>query len=65
MKRNVRFDDTELTMVIDVKFPGKERWITVGYDRALEDRRLKAASEQRAHGDMLSTERNVGGSLDT
>ena len=39
LKRNVRFDDSEETMVIDVRLPGREKWVTVRFERALKDQR--------------------------
>ena len=53
-KRNVRFDDVEMTFCLDVKFPGKESWITVKYERALRDRRTGVV-EAEEHDELLST----------
>ena len=44
-KRNIRFEDSEHTFVIDLKLPGSDKWVTVSYDRALEDR--KSANRDR------------------
>ena len=57
-KRNIRFDDPEHTLVIDMKTGKNQPWITVGYRRALEDRRSLAAQKELQHGDILSSRRN-------
>ena len=54
-KRNIRFDDIEHSLCIDIKIPGSDSWMTVGYDRALADRRAWAKSVQDGSGDMLSS----------
>ena len=54
-KRNVRFDDVELTYCLDVKFPGKKNWITVSYKRALRDRRASICLEAEDQDELLST----------
>ena len=54
-KRNIRHDDTELSFCLDLKLPGKTRWITVNYQRALMDRRASNSSEMEQMGDELST----------
>ena len=56
-KRNVRFDDIEMTYVLDIKFPKKLKWITVSYARALRDRRASysAEAEDEDQEELLST----------
>ena len=43
MKRNVRFDDIEQTLCMDVCFPGEKEWVTVDYGMALTDKRARAS----------------------
>ena len=58
-KRNIRFDDADHTMVIDVLIPGpgnaNNEWVTVSYSRAIADRRGRASDAERGHGDKLSS----------
>ena len=61
MKRNVRFEDSEETVVIDIKLPGREKWITVSYERALRDQKDSMTREHAdINDDVLSTNPNVG-----
>ena len=53
-KRNVRYDDAGMTLVLDMKLPGRVDWITVPYTRALEDRKQSAARAQY-DDDLLSS----------
>lgn len=58
-KRNIRFDDAETTLCIDIKIPNtnpsQSKWITVDYERALADRRTIAKSTVLNYGDALSS----------
>ena len=56
-KRNVRFEDAELTMCIDVRFPYEDEWTSVGYERVLEDRR----ANRETGNDKLSSKIERGG----
>ena len=47
LKRNVRFDDMEQTMCMDVKFPKESKWVTLDFDMAMEDKRARAKREVR------------------
>ena len=38
-KRNIRYDDVALSFCIDVLLPGAASWVTVSYERALQDRK--------------------------
>ena len=38
-KRNIRFDDAETSLCIDVKLPNCSQWMTISHNHALEDRR--------------------------
>ena len=51
-KRNIRYDDTEKTFCMDIKFPSKQEWVTVDYGRAMFDKRRNKASEDV---DLLSS----------
>ena len=51
-RRNIRFDDTEKTFCIDIKFPNRKDWITVDHRRALLDKR---ANKELVDGDLLSS----------
>ena len=55
LKRNIRYDDVEMTLCLDIKFPGKKDWITVTHQRALRDRRASVSQETDSRGDLLST----------
>ena len=57
LKRNVRFDDSELTFCMGLKLPKNEDWITVTYEQALADRRARTRDSFAAQGDRLSTRR--------
>ena len=54
-KRNVRHDDTELSYCLDIKLPGKQKWITISYQMALADRRASTSTEVEKMGEELST----------
>ena len=54
-KRNVRFDDVEMTFCLNVKLPKKKEWKTVTYKRALLDRRVSATTAEEDQDDALST----------
>ena len=54
-KRNIRFDDVGRTFCLDIKFPGREDWVSVSYERALLDRKANKSAESEAGGDLLST----------
>ena len=58
MKRNVRFDDIDMTFCLDVKFPGRKDWVTVPYSRALKDKKdrdQRTAVPDAVDDRMLST----------
>ena len=55
MKRNIRFDDVELSFCIDFRFPAHKDWISVSFQRALRDRRSSVSSGMLANDDLLST----------
>ena len=56
-KRNVRFDDTELTLCIDIKLPGSgSKWVTVSHEHALADRRALSRSIEFSIRDELTSE---------
>ena len=54
-KRNIRFDDVEMTFCLDIKFPGRENWITVKHERALRDRRTSTNADADDHEELLSS----------
>ena len=60
-KRNIRFDDSELTFCIDMRFPNATEWVTVDYARALADRRDTFRAAVDVHGDLLSTRTSTTG----
>ena len=51
-KRNVRFDDVNMTFCLDVKLPGKSNWQTVTYERASREKKISVSAE--ADDDLLS-----------
>ena len=53
-KRNIRFDDVEMSFCLDIKFPGKEKWVTASYERAMIDKRANAAVDLD-QDELLST----------
>ena len=59
-RRNIRFDDTALSFCIDICIPGGDnKWITVTYQRAFEDRKLAQIQDDRRRGSELSTQRDA------
>ena len=54
-KRNIRFDDVQMTYCLDVKLPQKKNWVTVSYKRALRDRKASINVEAEDDDEMLST----------
>ena len=60
-KRNIRFEDGETTLVIDMLIPGgKNEWVTVGYERALQDRKTNNREKELDQGDKLSSRSETG-----
>ena len=65
-RRNIRFEDGDLTLVIDVCIPdgiqpGKE-WTTVNYEHAVMDRKANNKDNVQEHADRLaSKERSARG----
>ena len=56
LKRNLRFDDAEETLVIDIRLPGRTKWITVRHDRALRDQRdAQKREDSEVEDSALST----------
>ena len=53
LKHNIRFDDSEQTLCVDIKLPDSERWVTVSHDLALMDRRAWNRSIKQTHRDTL------------
>ena len=51
-KRNVRFDDAEMSFCLDVKIPGKIDWLTVSYERARREKNVSTSKE--SNDDLLS-----------
>ena len=61
-KRNIRFDDTAHTFCIDIRLPDtnscygdNNKWILVGYDRALQDKRTLEQENNKKQGNVLSS----------
>ena len=54
-KRNIRFDDIELSLCIDIRIPGANSWVTVSHERALADRRAWARSVEAGNDALLSS----------
>ena len=55
-KRNIRFEDAELSLAIDIKLPGKSsKWVTVSYPHALADRRAWSDAVVSRNLDRLSS----------
>ena len=54
-KRNIRFDDAEHSLCIDVKIPGNSRWVTVSHAHALADCRAWTKNVENAQQDLLSS----------
>ena len=52
-KRNIRYDDTEKTYCMDVKFPGRTEWVTVDYRRALTDKRRNSVARCEDGDELL------------
>ena len=59
LKKNIRFEDSEHTFVIDIKLPGAadDDWMTVSYEHALADRRENATNWEANQGEKLSSRR--------
>ena len=58
-RRNIRFEDAEHTFVIDVCLRTGGDWITIGYERALADRKQNCSAKEKIHGDLLSSNAGV------
>ena len=54
-RRNIRFDDGEMSLCIDIKVPGKAKWVTVSHAHALADSRKSTRSTEMKFGDALSS----------
>ena len=54
-KRNIRYDDIALSFCIDVLLPGTTNWVTVSYERALQDRRANQKAINMNQGESLSS----------
>ena len=59
-KRNIRFEDAELSLVIDICLPNSNgtpgsEWTTVSYERALSDRKSINKENEYKQGDCLSS----------
>ena len=54
-RRNVRFDDAEMTFCIDVKLPDDEEWASISYERACRDRIEKKKTKQARDEDRFSS----------
>ena len=63
-RRNIRFEDGEMTLVVDICLPAKgkhgDEWTTVGYERALADRKDNNKDAVKEQGDRLAS-KNRGG----
>ena len=59
-KRNIRFEDAELTLAIDIKLPGKSsKCVTVTYEHALADRRAVSNATVSRNLEALSSRTSV------
>ena len=55
-RRNIRFEDAEHTLCIDIKLPGQNtKWISVSYGHALADRRAWSQEVMRKNIQKLSS----------
>ena len=54
-KRNIRFEDAEHSLCIDIKLPDNTKWITIDYAHALADRRAWSQDVLSKHLDVLSS----------
>ena len=59
-RRNIRFEDAEHTFCIDVCLKNGGDWITISYERALEDRKQSNVNKELAHGNLLSSNAGSG-----
>ena len=59
-KRNIRFDDAELSLCIDVRLPGKEKWITISHGHVLADRRASTRAVEISNVELLSSRPALG-----
>ena len=56
-KRNIRFEDAELSLVVDIKLPGRgAKWMTISYEHALSDRRALSSALVSDNIDMLTSQ---------
>ena len=54
-RRNIRHEDAEHSYCIDVCFKRDGEWITIGYERALADRKSNNKAWEMSQGDKLSS----------
>ena len=62
LKRHIRFDDTEMDLIMDVKLPDQQDWYRVDYMFALEETRInkkKKTISARGRLSSLQTSQNV------
>ena len=45
-KRNVRFNDADMSFSLDVKLPGKLKWMTVSHERASKERKASINNDE-------------------
>ena len=61
LKRHIRFEDTEMDLVMDVKLPEQDEWFRVDYQFALEETRInRKARTMNARGRLSSLQDNAG-----
>ena len=55
-RRNIRYDDVDLTFCIDILIPGNNpKWETVGFQRALADCKIHERETEKKCGNALSS----------
>ena len=53
-RRNIRFNDDEMSLVMDVKFPSQEKWIRINAKIAKEQKGISAVSEEEEVKKMIT-----------
>ena len=54
-KRNIRFDDSEHSLCIDIRLPGKDsKWVSVSHAHALADKRAWTRSVEQGNKEITS-----------
>ena len=60
LRRHIRYDDSELDLVMDVRLPDEDEWIRVDYEFAREETRIEKKKRLRSARGRLSSLQTAG-----